>query len=150
VLAGRTKQLGGAACGQQVWPDHLFRVPLNTKNTTVIGCRGPIFAKPPVLHRFPRAFAKRMHEVCQMLVEQYDGDAAKLWKEAKDGKDAVARIGKLSGFRKQKSQIVVAPLGKQFGPKLKGWQEATGAYGEKGALRSVADITESSLAKVRE
>jgi hypothetical protein len=34
---------------------------------------------------------------------------------------------------------------------LKGWQEATGVYGEKGSLRSVADITsEDSLAKVRE
>jgi uncharacterized HhH-GPD family protein len=109
------------------------------------------FAKPPVLHRFPRAFAKRMHDMCQVLVEQYDGDASKLWKEAKDGKDAVARVGKLPGFGKQKSQIFVALLGKQFGVKLKGWQEATGVYGEKGALRSVADITdEGSLAKVRE
>jgi len=63
----------------------------------------------------------------------------------------VARIGKLPGFGKQKSQIFVALLGKQFGVKLKGWQEATGVYGEKGALRSVADITdEGSLAKVRE
>jgi uncharacterized HhH-GPD family protein len=110
-----------------------------------------VFAKPPALHRFPRAFAKRMHEMCQLLVEQYDGDAAKLWTEAKDGKDAVARIGKLPGFGKQKSQIFVALLGKQFGVKLEGWQEATGVYGEKGSLRSVADITdEGSLAKVRE
>ena len=110
-----------------------------------------VFAKPPALHRFPRAFAKRMHEMCRMIVQQYDGDTAKLWTEAKDGKDAVARIGKLPGFGKQKSQIFVALLGKQFGVKLKGWQEATGVYGEKGSLRSVADITsEDSLAKVRE
>jgi hypothetical protein len=35
--------------------------------------------------------------------------------------------------------------------KLEGWQEATGVYGEKGSLRSVADITdEGSLAKVRD
>jgi uncharacterized HhH-GPD family protein len=110
-----------------------------------------VFAKPPVLHRFPRAFAKRMHDMCQMLVEQYDGDASKLWKEAKDGKDAVVRIGKLPGFGKQKSQIFVALLGKQFGVDLKGWREATGDYGTEGSLRSVADITdEGSLAKVRE
>ena len=110
-----------------------------------------IFAKPPALHRFPRAFAKRMHEMCVILVEQYEGDAAKLWKEATDGKDAVARIGKLPGFGKQKSQIFVALLGKQFGVKLKGWRQATGVYGEEGALRSVADITdEGSLAQVRE
>ena len=38
-----------------------------------------VFAKPPALHRFPRASAKRMHEMCQILVARYDGDTAKLW-----------------------------------------------------------------------
>jgi len=58
----------------------------------------------------------------------------------------VARVGKLPGFGKQKSQIFVALLGKQFGLKLKGWREATGDYGAEGSLRSVAD--EGSLARV--
>jgi uncharacterized HhH-GPD family protein len=89
--------------------------------------------------------------MCRILVEKYDGDASRLWTEAKDGKDAVARVGQLPGFGKQKSQIFVALLGKQFGIHLDGWREATGAYGEEDSLRSVADITdESSLAKVRE
>jgi uncharacterized HhH-GPD family protein len=110
-----------------------------------------VFAKPPVLHRFPRAFAKRMQEMCRILVAKYDGDAAKLWTEAKDGKDAINRIAQLPGFGKQKSQIFVALLGKQFGVQLDGWRAATGVYGEEGSLRSVADITdEGSLAKVRE
>ena len=103
------------------------------------------------LHRFPRAFAKRAQELCQLLVDRYDGDAARLWTEAKDGRDAVARIGQLPGFGKQKSQIFVALLAKQFGVQPEGWREATGVYGEEGSLRSVADITdEGSLAKVRE
>ena len=105
-----------------------------------------IFAKPPALHRFPRAIAKRTQELCQMLVERYDGDAAKLWTEAKDGRDAVARIGQLPGFGKQKSQIFVALLAKQFGIQPEGWREATGVYGEEGSLRSVADITDETLA----
>jgi uncharacterized HhH-GPD family protein len=110
-----------------------------------------IFATPPALHRFPRAFAQRTQALCQMLVEQYDGDASKLWTEAANGKDAVARVGKLPGFGKQKSQIFVALLGKQFDIQPDGWREATGVYGEEGSLRSVADITdEGSLAKVRE
>src|SRR3954471_23146177 len=45
-----------------------------------------IFAKPPALHRFPRANAKRTQELCQVLVERYDGDAAALWSAAADGK----------------------------------------------------------------
>jgi uncharacterized HhH-GPD family protein len=110
-----------------------------------------IFAKPPAVHRFPRAFAKRMLQMCRILVDRYDGDAAKLWTGAKDGRDAVARIGQLPGFGTQKSQIFVALLGKQFGLQLDGWREATGEYGAEGSLRSVADITdEGSLAKVRE
>jgi uncharacterized HhH-GPD family protein len=92
-----------------------------------------------------------MQQMCRILVDSYDGDAAKLWTEARDGGDAVARIGRLPGFGTQKSHIFVALLGKQFGVQLPGWREATGAYGEEGALRSVADITdEGSLAQVRE
>lgn len=110
-----------------------------------------IFAKPPALHRFPKAFAKRAQELCQMLVEKYEGDASRLWTGAKDGKDAVARVGQLPGFGKQKSQIFVALLAKQFGIQPEGWREATGVYGEEGSYRSVADITDAgSLAKVRE
>jgi uncharacterized HhH-GPD family protein len=110
-----------------------------------------IFAKPPALHRFPKANAKRAQELCQMIVDRYDGDAARLWTEAKTGAELVARVGELPGFGKQKSQIFVALLAKQFGVTPAGWREATGPYGEEGSYRSVADITdESSLAKVRE
>jgi len=110
-----------------------------------------IFAKPPALHRFPRANAKRAQELCQVLVDRYDGDAAALWAGAADGKELLARVGKLPGFGTQKAQIFVALLGKQFDVRPPGWREAAGAYGEEGSHRSVADITdESSLSKVRE
>ncbi|HWG94297.1 MAG TPA: Fe-S cluster assembly protein HesB, partial [Mycobacteriales bacterium] len=38
-------------------------------------------------------------------------------------------------------QIFLALLGKQRGVTPPGWREAAGAYGEDGALRSVADVT---------
>jgi uncharacterized HhH-GPD family protein len=110
-----------------------------------------LFARPPALHRFPKANAKRAQEMCQMLVDQYDGDAARVWADATTGAELVARVGALPGFGKQKSQIFVALLGKQFDVQPTGWRQATGAYGEEGSYRSVADITdEGSLAKVRE
>lgn len=110
-----------------------------------------LFARPPALHRFPKANAKRAQELCQVLVAKYDGDAAKIWTDAATGAELVARVGELPGFGKQKSQIFVALLGKQFDITPPGWREATGAYGEEGSYRSVADITdEGSLAKVRE
>ncbi len=33
-----------------------------------------LFAERPALHRFPKAMAARVQEVCRLLVERYDGD----------------------------------------------------------------------------
>ncbi|MEV6843959.1 HhH-GPD-type base excision DNA repair protein [Actinoplanes sp. NPDC051411] len=109
-----------------------------------------IFAQPPALHRFPKAMATRVQEVCRVLVDRYDGDAAALWRDAPDGAELFTRIHALPGFGKQKAQILVALLGKQYGVQPPGWREAAGGYGEVDAYRSVADIVdEESLAKVR-
>ena len=109
-----------------------------------------IFTGPPALHRFPKAMAGRVQEVCRALMERFDGDAANLWKDAATGAELVKRIASLPGFGKQKSQIFTALLGKQFGVRPEGWREAAGGYGEEGAHRSVADIVDqASLEKVR-
>jgi len=42
-----------------------------------------IFAEPPALHRFPKAMAARVQEVCRVLVGSYDGDAANLWRDGR-------------------------------------------------------------------
>jgi uncharacterized HhH-GPD family protein len=109
-----------------------------------------IFATPPALHRFPKAMAARVQEVCRVLVGSYDGEAVNLWRDAADGKELVRRIAALPGFGRQKSQIFTALLGKQYGIRPPGWREAAGAYGEEGSHRSVADIVDAeSLGKVR-
>jgi len=109
-----------------------------------------IFTGPPALHRFPKAMAGRVQEVCRVLVDRYDGDAANLWTDADSGAELVKRVSSLPGFGKQKSQIFTALLGKQFGVRPPGWREAAGGYGEEGSFRSVADIVDAeSLAKVR-
>src|SRR4051812_29290617 len=63
-----------------------------------------IFATPPALHRFPKAMAGRVQEVCRTLVARYDGDAASLWAGAADGAELLKRIGSLPGFGRQKAQ----------------------------------------------
>jgi uncharacterized HhH-GPD family protein len=109
-----------------------------------------IFATPPALHRFPKAMAARVQEVCRVLVDRFDGDAAALWSGAEDGAELLQRIASLPGFGKQKAQIFTALLGKQYGVRPAGWREAAGAYGEEGSYRSVADIVDAgSLARVR-
>ena len=109
-----------------------------------------LFAERPALHRFPKAMATRVQEVCRLLVERYDGDAAALWTDAKDGAELLRRIGELPGFGQQKAQIFIALLGKRFGVQPPGWREAAGGYGDPDTYRSVADIVDDeSLEKVR-
>lgn len=109
-----------------------------------------IFATPPALHRFPKAMAARVQDVCRALVDRYGGDAAALWRDVPSGAELYQRIFALPGFGQQKTQILVALLGKQYGVRPPGWREAAGAYGEEGSHRSVADIVDAeSLGKVR-
>ncbi|MER6438242.1 MULTISPECIES: HhH-GPD-type base excision DNA repair protein [unclassified Streptomyces] len=109
-----------------------------------------LLSAKPAVHRYPGSMAKRIQQLCQYLVEQYDGDAAAVWNDAGTGAELLRRLHELPGFGAQKAQIFLALLGKQLGVRPKGWREAAGAYGEPKAFRSVADITgPESLAKVR-
>ena len=109
-----------------------------------------IFSERPALHRYPKAMAARVQELCRILVEQYDGDGSRVWADVKTGKDLLKRVRGLPGFGEQKAKIFVSLLAKQYGVHPDGWREAAGTYGEEGSYRSVADIIdEPSLVKVR-
>ena len=110
-----------------------------------------VFSERPALHRYPRAMAGRVQQLCQHLVEHYGGDAANLWSGAGTGAELLARISKLPGFGADKSRIFVALLGKQYGVRPTGWREAAGHFGEEGARCSVADVVDpASRTAVRE
>ncbi|MFE2633158.1 HhH-GPD-type base excision DNA repair protein [Streptomyces sp. NPDC059374] len=109
-----------------------------------------LLSEKPAVHRYPGSMAKRIQQLCQYLVEHYDGEAELVWKGVDDGRELLRRLQELPGFGKQKAQIFLALLGKQLGVRPQGWREAAGAYGETESFRSVADITgPQSLAKVR-
>lgn len=62
----------------------------------------------------------------------------------------LAGLMALPGFGKQKSQIFVALLGKQFHVTARHWRQAAGSYGDEGSYRSAADVTgPESLQRVR-
>ncbi len=104
----------------------------------------------PAVHRFPGSMAARLQALAAHVVDEYDGDAERLWTEAASGKDLLTRLGRLPGFGKQKAQIFVALLGKQLEVRPAGWESAAGAYAEPGAHRSVADVVDpASLERVR-
>ncbi|MEW2114608.1 HhH-GPD-type base excision DNA repair protein [Streptomyces sp. NPDC005474] len=109
-----------------------------------------LLSDKPAVHRYPGSMAKRVQQLCQYLVEHYDGDAEGVWRDAATGQELLKRLADLPGFGKQKAQIFLALLGKQLGVQPEGWREAAGAYGEPKSFRSVADITgPESLIKVR-
>lgn len=109
-----------------------------------------LLSDKPAVHRYPGSMAKRIQQLCQYLVEHYDGNAELVWKGVTDGPELLRRLEQLPGFGKQKAQIFLALLGKQLGVRPQGWREAAGPYGEPKSYRSVADITgPESLTKVR-
>jgi uncharacterized HhH-GPD family protein len=111
---------------------------------------GAIFAQPPALHRFPLANAKRVQELCRLLVAEYQGEAARVWSTATTGQELLRRVKALPGFGEQKAKIFVALLGKQLGVQPPGWEAVSAPFSEPGSRKSVADITgPESLTEVR-
>jgi uncharacterized HhH-GPD family protein len=109
-----------------------------------------LLSEKPAVHRYPGSMAKRVQQLCQYLVQHYDGDPSAVWRDIATGAEVLERLNALPGFGKQKSQIFLALLGKQFGVQPQDWRTAAGPYGEAGSYRSAADITgPESLAKVR-
>ncbi|WP_394944263.1 HhH-GPD-type base excision DNA repair protein [uncultured Ilumatobacter sp.] len=109
-----------------------------------------VCCEKPAIHRFPGSMGKRIHQVCNVLCDEYDGDAANLWAEADSGTEIYRRLKALPGYGDEKSKIFVAILGKTQGITPAGWRNAAGKFGDD-EPRSVADITdEVSLDKVRE
>jgi uncharacterized HhH-GPD family protein len=108
-------------------------------------------SQPPAIHRFPAAMAKRVRQLCQVLTEDYEGQAANIWRDARSGEEVKANLERLPGFGADKAAIFTAVLGKLRDVRPDGWRTAAGYYGEHGTFRSVADIVDSdSLQKVRE
>lgn len=110
-----------------------------------------IFGAKPALHRFPGSMARRVQDLCQLVVGTYGGDAAGIWSSAADGRQLLANVKALPGFGEQKARIFVALLGKQLGVRPPGWDDASEPFGQHGSFLSVADIdSPEALAKVRQ
>jgi uncharacterized HhH-GPD family protein len=152
----------GMVLDQQVPLERAFSSPRDLRDRLggqldagAIAAMGPaelaeIFSQRPALHRFPASNAGRVQQLCQIIVSDYDGDAARVWEGASSGAELLRRVRALPGFGEQKAKIFVALLGKQLGVRPAGWQEASKPFGDKGTHSSVADITsKESLLRVR-
>jgi uncharacterized HhH-GPD family protein len=74
-----------------------------------------VFRQRPAVHRFPGNMARRVQELCAMLVDEYGGDASRVWTDAADGDDLRARIAALPGFGEMKIKALGSVLAKRYG-----------------------------------
>ena len=116
----------GFALDQQVTVQKAFAGPLELRrrlghlDVARIAASDPdvlsgVFRERPALHRFPGAMAERVRALCAFLEERYDGDAARIWREAESGKDLKARLAELPGFGEMKVRTVLTLLARQYG-----------------------------------
>lgn len=108
-----------------------------------------VFVAKPALHRYPAAMARRAHALATLLVQEWDGDAAAVWRGAASGAELKQRIRALPGFGDEKAKILVALLAKRFGIRPDGWDAAAAPFSD-GEPRSVADCGSlEDLARVK-
>jgi uncharacterized HhH-GPD family protein len=77
----------------------------------------PVFAEKPAIHRFPGAMAKRVQELAAHIRDEYDGDAGRVWADARDGEELRRNIAGLPGFGEMKIKALGAVLAKRYGIK---------------------------------
>ena len=46
-------------------------------------------ATTPAIHRFPGSMGKRVHQVCRVLVDRYEGRAENVWADASSGDEVL-------------------------------------------------------------
>jgi uncharacterized HhH-GPD family protein len=112
----------GFALDQQVTVQKAFAGPLairervGTLDAAALAATDlePVFRERPAIHRFPGNMAKRVQELAAYVAERYDGDAARVWTDAKDANELRANIEALPGFGEMKVKALGAVLAKRF------------------------------------
>jgi uncharacterized HhH-GPD family protein len=86
------------------------------------GAFAAAFAARPALHRFPGAMAGRVQELCAVIARDHQGDASRVWTEARDGADLERRLRALPGIGEMKARTLIGLLARRFGVRPPGWE----------------------------
>lgn len=116
----------GFALDQQITVQAAFAGPLQlpqrlgTLDAGEIAATDParleeVFRERPAIHRFPASMARRTQDLCAFVAHEYDGDASRLWRDARDGTDLRRRIEALPGFGEMKVKALGSVLAKRYG-----------------------------------
>jgi uncharacterized HhH-GPD family protein len=106
-----------------------------------------VFRERPALHRFPGNMAKRTQDLCVAIVRDYGGDAGRVWREAKSGRDLEARLLALPGIGEMKAKTLIAILGKRLGIRPPGWEEVAPKHPTLGDVDNAASLAEYQAGK---
>lgn len=112
-----------------------------------------VFSRRPALHRFPGAMAGRVQVLASTIVKEYGGDASRIWREAKDGRDLERRLLALPGVGDMKAKTLIAVLGKRFGVRPPGWEDVAPKHptlGDVDSAEALADYQAGKRAKKAE
>ena len=122
----------GFALDQQVSVQKAFSGPLELKrrigglDAAAIAAMDPAtldeaFRRRPALHRFPGSMATKVQALCAAIARDYNGDAARIWTEARDGADLQRRLLGLPGIGEMKAKALIAIVGLRLGVRPPGW-----------------------------
>lgn len=94
----------------------------------------------PAVHRFPSTMAARVQDVCQVIVDEYDGDASRIWTTATKGDDLAARLGALPGIGPLKVTSLMVLLARQYGVDLPGLEAHLPTHPTLGEVRTADEL----------
>ncbi len=106
-----------------------------------------VFRKPPALHRFPGAMAGRVQALAAAVAGEYGGDGARIWTEARDGRDLEKRLLGLPGIGAMKAKTLIAILGKRYGVRPPGWEDVAPKHPTLGDVESPEDLAQYQAGK---
>ena len=141
----------GFVLDQQVPLTRAFASPLELKHrlggldARAIAAMSPdeleaVFKEKPALHRFPGSMAKRTGDLCQLLVEEYDGEAERVWAGAASGEELRERIAALPGFGEMKVGSLAAVLAKRLDVRPPGIEDVLPKHPTIGDVSSSAEL----------
>jgi uncharacterized HhH-GPD family protein len=150
--------LVGFALDQQVPVQTAFTGPLKIKqrlgtlDPRAIASTDPAkleaaFREKPAVHRFPGTMAQRVQDLARVVVDDYDGDAERVWSDARTGQDLKARLASLPGFGDMKVRATLGVLSKRFHVQLDGMDEVVPKHPTLGDVDSPETLAEYQAKK---
>jgi uncharacterized HhH-GPD family protein len=105
----------------------------------------PAFREKPAIHRFPAKMAERVQALAAQIRDEYGGDAARVWTDARDASELRANLSSLRGFGEMKVKSMSAVLAKRYDVQVA--RELAPSHPTLGDVDSAAALADYQAAK---